>query len=319
MRQSHAGTTLGDQLRQYRTDAGLTQEELAERAGLSVRALSDIERGISRAPYRATLDRLASALDLDAGRRAILGGARKGPESRPPTPRYGALPVPISSFIGRDQELGQLRTRLETARLLTLVGVGGVGKSRLALQVAAMVESDYSDGAAFVELASVDEADLVPHMLARGLGIPEPPGRDVVDVLIEALRSQRVLLILDNCEHLLDACAQLVSRLLQVCPGVRVLATSRETLAVLGEVTWRVAGLAIPEADLQSVEELGQVEAVSLFVQRGAAVQPGFELTRDNASAVVEVCCRLEEIPLPRARGGLAVGADARADCRAAR
>jgi non-specific serine/threonine protein kinase len=107
-----------------------------------------------------------------------------------------------------------------------------------------------------------------------------------------------VLVILDNCEHLIEACARLVSRLLQVCPDVRVLATSRETLAVLGEVTWRVAGLAIPEADLQSVEELGQVEAVRLFVHRGAAVQPGFELTADNASAVVEVCRRLEGIPL---------------------
>ena len=298
MRQTHAGTTLGDQLRQYRTDAGLTQEELAERAGLSVRALSDIERGISRAPYRATLHRLASALDLDPRRRGILDRARKEPEGRLLTPRYGTLPVPLSSFIGREQELGQLRTRLQTARLLTLVGVGGVGKSRLALQVAAMVESEYPDGVAFVELASIHEADMVPHLLLRGLGIPEPPGRAAVDVLIETLRSQRVLVILDNCEHLIEACAQLVSRLLQLCPGVRVFATSRERLAVSGEVTWRVAGLAVPEAESPSVDELRQVESVSLFVQRGATVQPGFELTPDNASAVVEVCRRLEGIPL---------------------
>jgi non-specific serine/threonine protein kinase len=298
MRQSHAGTTLGDHLRQYRTDAGLTQEELAERAGLSVRALSDIERGTSRAPYRATLHRLASALDLDAGRRAILDRAREGPEGHLQTSRYGSLPIPLSGFVGRDLELEHLRTRLQTARLLTLVGVGGVGKSRLALHLAAMVESHYPDGAAFVELASVQDADMLPHLLMRGLGVPEPPGRAVIDVLIETLRSRQVLVILDNCEHLIEACAQLVSRLLQVCPGVRVLATSREPLAISGEVIWRVAGLAVPVPDCLSVEELHPAEAVSLFVQRGAAVQPGFELTPDNASAVIEVCRRLEGIPL---------------------
>jgi predicted ATPase len=187
---------------------------------------------------------------------------------------------------------------LETARLLTLVGVGGVGKSRLALEVAAMVESEYPDGVAFVELASIDEPELIPHLLTRALDIPEPPGRDVVDVLVEALRFQRVLVVLDNCEHLIEACAQLARRLLQACPGVCVLATSREPLAVSGEVTWRVAGLAVPAAECLSVDDLHKAEAVSLFVQRGGAVQPGFELTTGNASAVIEVCRRLEGIPL---------------------
>ena len=292
--------TLGEYLRRHRLRAGMTQQELAEHAGLSVRAVSDLERGVRRLPYRDTLQRLADALDLAADERTTLlaAGRRTVPASDHLERAATRLPFPVSSFVGREQELAHLRTRLRTARLLTLVGVGGVGKSRLALKLAAMVESDFSDGAAFVELASVREAGLLPHLLMRGLGIPEPPGQAVVDVLIEALRFQQILLILDNCEHLIDACARLVSRLLQVCPGLRVFATSREPLAVSGEVTWRVAGLAVPVPDCLSVDEFHQAEAVSLFVQRGAAVQPGFRLTPHNASAVAEVCRRLEGIPL---------------------
>jgi non-specific serine/threonine protein kinase len=302
------GLTLGERLRRYRIEAGLTQEELAAQAGLSVRAVSDVERGVSRTPYPETLRRLATALNLDADVQAALDRTRRRATAsvrvsdQLPKGRVGvvdALPVPVSGFVGRENELAELRKRLKTVRLLTLVGVGGVGKSRLALELATAVETEFLDGVTLVELASINESQVLIHFLADALGVREQPGRSMLDVLMEALRSRELLVVLDNCEHLVDACAQLATRLLQLCSSVRILATSRESLAVSGEVTWRVPGLSVPDvAPHWSLDELGESEAVTLFVQRGAAVSSEFQLTYQNASAVVQICRRVDGIPL---------------------
>jgi transcriptional regulator with XRE-family HTH domain len=302
------GLTLGEQLRRYRIEAGLTQEELAAQAGLSVRAVSDVERGVSRAPYPETVRRMATALDLDADIHATLDRARRRATARvsgdDQLPRgrvgvVGALPIPISSFVGRENELTELRTKMKTVRLLTLIGVGGVGKSRLALELAAALQPEFVDGVTLVELASMNEPKLLTHVVADALGVREQPGQSMRDVLIESLRSRELLVVLDNCEHLVEACAQLATRVLRLCPSVRILATSREPLAMVGEVTWKVVGLSVPDiAPYWSLDELRKSEAITLFVQRGAAVSSEFQFTHHNAAAVVQICRRLDGMPL---------------------
>jgi predicted ATPase/DNA-binding XRE family transcriptional regulator len=302
------GLTLGQRLRRYRIEAGLTQEELAAQAGLSVRAVSDVERGVSRAPYPETVRRMATALDLDADVHATLDRARRRATARvsgdDQLPRgrvgvVGALPIPISSFVGRENELTELRTKMKTVRLLTLIGVGGVGKSRLALELAAALQPEFVNGVTLVELASMNESKLLTHVVADALGVREQPGQSMIDVLIESLRSRELLVVLDNCEHLVEACAQLATRVLRLCPSVRILATSREPLAMVGEVTWKVVGLSVPDiAPYWSLDELRKSEAITLFVQRGAAVSSEFQFTHHNAAAVVQICRRLDGMPL---------------------
>ena len=154
-------------------------------------------------------------------------------------PRHN-LPLALTTFIGRERELVTVRTHVESARLLTLTGVGGCGKTRLALEVAAQVIDAYADGVWLVDLAPLADRALVPHTVAAVLGMSEQPGQSMTTTLAAALRPRRLLLLLDNCEHLVDACAGLVETLLIDCPGLTVLATSRELLGVLGETTWRV-------------------------------------------------------------------------------
>jgi non-specific serine/threonine protein kinase len=293
--------TLGERLRRLRNQAGLTQQELAENAGLSVRAVSDLERGVRRLPYRDTLQRLADALDLAADARAVLLAARR--QTVPATERLdGAatrMPVPLSSFVGREQELADLRRQLRKTRLLTLVGVGGVGKTRLALRVAADVQSEYADGVGFVALAPLSDQGLVAQAVAVATGVREQPQRSLLEVLREALHGRELLLILDNCEHLIDACAQLAGSLLQGCERLRIVATSREPLDITGEMTRRVTGLSVAELSRPTTaDRLRESEAVQLFVERAAATQPEFGLTEQNASAVAQVCRRLDGIPL---------------------
>jgi predicted ATPase/class 3 adenylate cyclase len=211
----------------------------------------------------------------------------------------GNLPAPLTSFIGRERELSELAEVLSGARLLTLTGSGGTGKTRLALQLARESAEQYPDGAWLVELAPVADPGLLVQTVAAALGLREQPGRPLLATLKDALATSEALLLLDNCEHLLDASAALVADLLQSAPGLKVLATSREPLAVSGEVVYRVASLSLPDP-LQTppAADLMRYEAARLLVERAQAAQPGFRLTDANAAAIARICQRLDGIPL---------------------
>jgi predicted ATPase/class 3 adenylate cyclase/DNA-binding CsgD family transcriptional regulator len=209
------------------------------------------------------------------------------------------LPLQLSSFVGRDRELRDMRTAFKDARLVTLTGSGGCGKTRLALQVAADLVDEYPDGVWWVDLAPLTDPGLVTSAAASTLGVKEIPGQALVDTLLHHLRERRSLVVLDNCEHLIGACASFVDALVRACPGMSVLATSREPLGVEAETSWRVPSLELPsESEIPRIETLAQCEAVRLFVERAMKVRPNFAVTNDNAPAVAEICHRLEGIPL---------------------
>ena len=214
------------------------------------------------------------------------------------------LPRQLTSFVGREQEMADVKRLLAATSLLTLVGTGGAGKTRLSLQVAADVLEMYRDGAWLVELASLTDPALVPQVVAAALGVREQAGRSVVQTLQEFLQTRALLLVLDNCEHLVAACAALADGLLRACPDLRILATSREALGIAGETTWRIPSLSMPDprrADFGASDlaaALPQYEAVRLFIDRALAVSPGFAVTNENAPSVAEICHRLDGIPL---------------------
>jgi predicted ATPase/class 3 adenylate cyclase/DNA-binding CsgD family transcriptional regulator len=196
------------------------------------------------------------------------------------------LPVQLTSFVGRDAEMVEVRDMLAKNRLVTLTGAGGVGKTRLAVQVAEAVAGNYGDGAWYVDLAPITDPDLVPIAAARALGLPDQPGRSPLNSLLQFVGGQQMLVILDNCEHLLDASATVTAALLGRCPRLTVMATSREPIGVAGEVTWRVPSLSLGD------------DAVRLFGDRARHARPGFSINDDNAAAVDEICRRLDGMPL---------------------
>ena len=207
------------------------------------------------------------------------------------------LPAQLNSFIGREREIAELKESLVNARLVTLTGAGGTGKSRLSLQVSAEVVADYPDGVWLVELAPLADEKRVPQVVAFVLGVKEEAGRPVIEALVRHVRARRLLVILDNCEHLVSACAELAKQLLQAGPLVKILATSREPLHVAGEARYPVPALATVRPEL--VEGRTELpEAVQLFVDRAVAVQPSFHVTAENAAAVADICQRLDGIPL---------------------
>ena len=208
----------------------------------------------------------------------------------------GNLPLQLSSFIGRDEQLEWCREALAQSRVLTLTGVGGVGKTRLAMQVAARVVPDFRDGAWLVELAPVRDRSGVAEAVVSALGVP-PGSDDSESLLVDALRAKQVLLVLDNCEHVLSGVSTLVKRIMQACPEVKVLATSREGMAIVGERLMAVPPLEIGDPD-DSVDAVLASDAVELFVERARAVNAEFDLGPDNADAVVEICRRLDGVPL---------------------
>ena len=208
------------------------------------------------------------------------------------------LPVQLTSFIGREREMAEAKRLLEATRLLTLTGPGGTGKTRLSLQLATDVLDAFPAGVWLVELAPLSDPALVPQTVASVLGVREQPGRPLVDTLIDYLRAKSILLVLDNCEHLIDACAQLATNLLSACPRIKILPSSREALGVAGETAYRVPSLSLPDARHSTPEALRQSEAVLLFVERAQAAQPHFALTAQNLSAVAQICQRLDGIPL---------------------
>jgi predicted ATPase/class 3 adenylate cyclase len=209
------------------------------------------------------------------------------------------LPLQVTSFVGREKESAQVKGLLEAAPLVTLTGSGGCGKTRLALQVAADLLDGMGDGVWLVELAALTDPALVAQTVANALGVKEEPGKTLQQTLVSFLKARRLLLLLDNCEHLLSACAQLADTLIRSCPHVKVLATSREGLGIVGETTYRVPSLSLPDPNhLPPVESLSQYEAVRLFLDRAGAVAPGFAVTNANAPALAQICHRLDGIPL---------------------
>ena len=295
--------TFGDLLRRHRRARDLTQEALAERAGVSVRAISDLERGTRAYPYRETVSLLAEALGLSGSERTALLVASRRPLSpegmtAPPT-RETHLPRPLTQLIGRDAERREIVGLLheERVRLLTLTGPGGVGKTRLAVQVAADLLEDFPDGVWFVDLSPLADPALVPSTIATVLDMREEGGA-LAARLIDVLSGKQLLLVLDNCERVVGA-ASFVADMLARSPHLKILATSRIPLHAYGEQEYPLAPLPLPDlAHLPPIERLSQNDAVRLFVARAQAVTPDFAVTTANVAAVAEICSRLDGLPL---------------------
>jgi predicted ATPase/DNA-binding XRE family transcriptional regulator len=291
----------GGLLREHRLAAGLTQAGLADRSGISSRGIQDLERGLSQ-PRRDTLLRLEAALSLSRDDQAALHAAAKPAPRRPPAAlqslhqraetiftsgrfrQLGNLPLQLSSFIGRERELADLQELLRRARLVTLTGSPGAGKTRLALEIAYHTRPAFRYGAVFVPLASVGDPDLVVPAIAQALRLPEKTGHPVLDQLIDALLERELLLVLDNFEHVIAAGPQ-VAALLATCPQLRVLATSRELVRISGEHAYSVA-------------PLHERDAVQLFAERARAARSANNWTAENTAAVAAICARVDRLPL---------------------
>ncbi|HLO14764.1 MAG TPA: NB-ARC domain-containing protein, partial [Anaerolineales bacterium] len=209
------------------------------------------------------------------------------------------VPVPLTSFIGRKRELEEVKLLLSSARLLTLTGVGGIGKTRLAIQAAHELIRSFKDGVWWVELAPLADEALVPQALAQVLSVRESPGQSLAESLKSFLREKQALLILDNCEHLVVTCAQLAEGLLSQCTNLRIMTTSREALGITGEATLQVPALSSPVlTNLPPMQAWNEFESIQLFLERAEVAHPGLRLTQQNAFAVPQICQRLDGIPL---------------------
>ena len=301
----------GALLRHYRLAAGLSQEALAERARMSTQGISALERGYRRTPQRETLTLLVGALALNdeqrgkfeatAARTALLGrgaAVSVGPWADDATAN---LPLALTSFVGREAELGEITAFLGDHRMVTLTGAGGVGKTQTALRAATAL-SDAADGAVcFVGLASLANPSLVVAAIASTLGAQEVPNRPLLDTLLAYLKNRVLLLILDNCEHVITEAARVAGALLGGCPNIRVLATSREPLRSAGEHVYRLPSLRVPSAQVTrtlSAADAVEYGAIALFTDRAQAAGSHIAITDETAPTVADLCRRLDGIPL---------------------
>jgi predicted ATPase/DNA-binding XRE family transcriptional regulator len=307
----------GTLLRQLRVDAAMTQQELAERAKLSVEAISQLERGARTRPQRETLALLARALDLSPERQSLLiRAAQTAPRGRPrersdrsdlsllrlvrsdiQTAANHNLPRQLTSFLGREREVSEIAALLQEHRLVTVVGAGGVGKTRVAVQLGTDVLDGYSDGAWLIDLAPLAHQDLVENAILSALQLPSSTG-SALDVIIAYLRGRRLLLLLDNCEHVITRTRDVAEKVMEACLSVRILATSREALGAAGEHVYRLPSLAVPPDPLVPTRDALHYGAVKLLVDRALEANPGFTLSDDNVRDLVEICRRLDGIPL---------------------
>lgn len=269
---------------------GLSDREVAERLHVARRTAEwHVEQILMKLDLKSRAQLAAAIAEAEAAKSPGLGDVRSQFD----------LPLQLSAFIGRESELERLGEKLRTSRLMTLVGTAGVGKTRLALEVAPRLLAEFPSGAWFVDLAPVRDPALAPRAVASVLQVVEQPRTPLADSLVERLRKLRALLLLDNCEHVLDEIAPLAEAILRNCPGVTLLATSREPLRVPGEVAWRVEPLEVPQPRRRySTAELDSMESVRLFVDRAQHVAPGLLLSDENGSAVAELCRRLDGLPL---------------------
>jgi predicted ATPase/DNA-binding XRE family transcriptional regulator len=296
---------LGRLVRRYRRDAELSQEALAERAGLSVRAVRDVESGSKHRPRRDTVDQLIAALGVPEEEQAAFLAVAAVPAEPPLRERIAlrsrrTLPLSSTPFVGRTRELAEIRGLLQndSVRLLTLTAAGGTGKTRVALEVAGQLEGDFSDGVVFVSLASLADPALVAATIGNALSLPEMAGKPAIDQLTDYLADKRLLLVLDNFEHLLDA-TDVVCALLAECVDLRVLVTSRAALHLSAEHLYPVPPLAVPDpTQLPDLETLAGYDAIRLFIERAQAVKPSFRPTSEDAGALVEICSRVDGLPL---------------------
>jgi predicted ATPase len=274
---------------------GLEPAQLPETAPERLRAI--VARLLAKAPE----DRYASGSEVRELLRNCLQPGAPSVAARLPSPGRPAsnLPVQPTSFVGREAQIAELEAQIDRTQLLTLTGSGGCGKTRLSLRLAERAQTRFPDGVWFAELARLSDPSLAAPTVAKALGVKETPGVPVSQSLLDALRPKALLLILDNCEHLLAACAELADTITRCCPRVKILATSREALGISGETVYRVPSLSTPDAVQAATSEgLAQYEAVQLFADRAAAAQPGFALADQNALAIARLCVRLDGIPL---------------------
>lgn len=310
--------SFGELLKFLRRRAGLTQRALSIAVGYSDTQISRQEHN-QRIPDQATVAALyLPVLEIDdepawAKRLLDLTSGTTAPDqessgSSPHSHALNNIPLPLTSFIGREQEIAELKQLLSTdnantqslnKRLVTITGPGGMGKTRLAIQVARELLAFYPDGVWRVDLASISDPELVPQTISSVLQLREQGSLSITSRLVEYFQDKKCLLLLDNCEHLVQACAQFADTSLQVCPDLVILATSRETLGIMGECVFRVSGLSVPDIHLTSpVDSLLKQESIQLFVDRAQNVMPGFRVTSENAAALAGICRQLEGMPL---------------------
>ena len=276
---------------------------------MSARGIGALERGDRRTPQRETLALLAGALELRGDERVEFETAARTPGSRGPktraarpnqkNERHRSLPLALTSFVGREAELAATSEAIRNHRFVTIAGPGGVGKTRTALEAAALCADAFADGVCLVELARIDDPSRAVAIAAEALGIVQAPNRSLIDTVLAQLEHQQVLILLDNCEHVIEAARSLASTLLRSCAGVRILATSREALNIFGERIHRLAPLTVPDAQRTSdAREVLNCEAALLFSDRAAAVNAQFELRDDDAPPLAHICRALDGLPL---------------------
>ncbi len=297
--------SFGEWLRQHRRMLDLTQQELADQVGCARITLRRIESGALKPSKELALILLEKLGTPPAEgetwlrfARGLSGFPENSTESFVSKPITN-LPASLTSFIGREKEQAEIKNLLVRNRLVTLTGAGGIGKTRLSIQIASTLENDFSDSTWLVELAPVSDPALVPQVIVTTLGLSEQMGHSPLKTLSDFFQAKRALLILDNCEHLITACAQLSNDLLTRCANLRILATSREPLNISGEIVWQVPTLSLPEKNKLSVTDLLlSFESIRLFVERAMAVRSDFRLTEQNAITIAQICQHLDGIPL---------------------
>lgn len=269
-------------------------------------AVNSKRQAVARARELGLLETLPTAARFDPPpptRHGVIGStsfqAVRAPSSQPDSAPRSNLPLQVTRFFGREREIAQLKERLAEHRLVTLTGSGGVGKTRLSLRVAEELLDDFPDGVWLVELAPLSDPALVAQQVASSMGLRDEPGRPILEALTAFLSERQALLVLDNCEHLLEACARLADTLLHACPRLRILASSRELLGNAGEAVFHVPSLPFPDPDhLPPIKELNDNVALSLFADRARLLLPDYQIGPHNAGTLARICQRLDGIPL---------------------
>jgi predicted ATPase/DNA-binding XRE family transcriptional regulator len=300
---NRSAASFAELLRRHRVSSGISQESLAERARVSAAAIGALERGERRAPYRETVAMLADALGLSTPDRAEFTAAADRARAR--RPRAAAesrtthnLPVRLTSFVGRDDEIAEIKALLERRRLITLTGSGGIGKTRTAVEVGRQLLGARHEEVWFVDLSPLGNGGFVAGAIASVLDLQLAQVADPIASLASALKSREFLLILDNCEHLIGDAADAAGAILRSCPGITILATSRERLAIEGEQVYRLPSLPTPVTSRPASDKACTYASFQLFMERATAVESRLELDAERIETVSEICRQLEGIPL---------------------